>query len=251
MLKNIFLTAAVFFISCLSITQAKYYVYDEANIIPVNHEQVLEKIIWEWTQHTKHQMAIVTVKSLGNKSIEQVAIEKFKDKHIGRKGIDDGILFLIAPNEQRVRFEIGYGLEEYLPDGLVGSILDSYVLPYFKSGDMVKGILYGTTAIITTQAEREGIVLPNVSNGQLPQTTQPSKRIPGDLISGLILFIAFMIFIKSGTYKRSGLLPWLILGALSSSSGSYHSISGFNSFGGGFGSFGGGMSGGGGASRGW
>jgi uncharacterized protein len=235
---------------CLSLS-APGIVSDEADLLSPQSKQVLESIILQWTQATQHQMGIVTLKSLNESSIEEVAVKRFESMGIGRKGINDGLLFIIAPNDRKMRIEVGYGLEGTLPDGLVGEIRDRYVVPFFKTGKFEDGVLAGTLALLTTQAKNEGIAFSPSLDKPIPQPPIPqSNRTDW---GGLIFIIIMVIIVISSKGGRSGgFLPLLILSSLMGGGGRYDDRGGFGGFGGGgFGGFGGGMSGGGGASGGW
>jgi uncharacterized protein len=93
------------------------------------------------------QLAVVTVPALEGLTVEEYANKLFNLWGVGHKGKDDGILFLIAPSERKVRIEVGYGLEGTINDGKAGRILDESVIPYFKAGDYNQGILSGSQHI--------------------------------------------------------------------------------------------------------
>lgn len=80
------------------------------------------------------EMAVVVIQSLDGLSIEDAAVQLFELWGIGKKDKDNGLL-LWSTGDRRVRVEVGYGLEGVLPDGKVGAILDTYVIPKFKSGE--------------------------------------------------------------------------------------------------------------------
>ncbi len=226
-------------------------VSDEAGILSTESQQTLESIVLQWTKATQHQMAIVTVKSLEGISIEEVAVKRFEALGIGRKGANDGLLFLIAPNDKNLRIEVGYGLEGTLPDGPVGSIRDKYIVPFFKTAHYDQGILAGTLALLTLQAKNEGIdFTPNLST---PIPSPPTPRSASPDWGGLIFIIIMVVIVISSKGGRSGSFwPLLILSSLLGGGGRYDDRGGFGGFGGGgFGGFGGGMSGGGGASGSW
>jgi uncharacterized protein len=94
------------------------------------------------------EMAIVVIKSLDGRSVEEVAVKLFELWGIGKKNKDNGLLLLWSTGDRRVRVEVGYGLEGALPDGKVGAILDSHLIPRFKSGDFDRGILDGVDALL-------------------------------------------------------------------------------------------------------
>jgi uncharacterized protein len=94
------------------------------------------------------EMAVVVIKSLDGRSIEEFAVKLFELWGIGKKNKDNGLLFLWSPADRRVRVEVGYGLEGALPDGKVGAILDTYVIPRFKAGEFDQGVLDGVDALL-------------------------------------------------------------------------------------------------------
>src|SRR6185436_6571244 len=108
----------------------------------------LNATLRELEQQTGAEMAVVVIRSLDGLSIEDAAVKLFALWGIGKKGSDNGLLLLWSTGDRRVRVEVGYGLEGVLPDGKVGAILDSYVIPQFKSGDFDAGILAGVDVIL-------------------------------------------------------------------------------------------------------
>ena len=105
------------------------------------------------------EMALVVVRSLDGLSIEETAEKLFNLWGIGKKDRDNGLLFLWATGDRKVRVEVGYGLEGVLPDSKVGAILDEYVIPRFKSGDFDAGIIAGVDALLAA-ARNEAVALP-------------------------------------------------------------------------------------------
>jgi uncharacterized protein len=94
------------------------------------------------------EVAVVVIASLDGLSIDEAAVRLFALWGIGKKGSDNGLLFLWSTGDRRVRVEVGYGLEAALPDGKVGAILDTYVIPSFKAGDFDKGVTDGVDALV-------------------------------------------------------------------------------------------------------
>jgi uncharacterized membrane protein YgcG len=122
-------------------------VIDEANIIPDAEEAVLNKVLIDFYKQSGRQVAVVTIKSLNGQEIQPVATERFRQLGVGSKELNDGVLFLVAPTDRKMRIEVGYGLEEYLTDAESGRIIDG-VKPYFKKEEYGPGITYATSAII-------------------------------------------------------------------------------------------------------
>ena len=94
------------------------------------------------------EMAVVVIKSLDGLTVEELAVKLFELWGIGKKQHDNGLLLLWSTGDRRVRVEVGYGLEGALPDGKVGAILDTYVIPKFKAGDFDQGLLDGVNALL-------------------------------------------------------------------------------------------------------
>ena len=86
--------------------------------------------------------------------MEEAAVKLFELWGIGKKNKDNGLLLLWSTGDRRVRIEVGYGLEGALPDGKVGAILDTYVIPKFKAGDFDQGLIDGVDAVVARRARR-------------------------------------------------------------------------------------------------
>ena len=153
-------------------------------------------------------------------------------------------MIFLALQERRIRIETGYGVEGILPDGLVGEILDQYVIPPLKAGDYDKGLSSAMVAVSSVIAKDAEVSLTGV-----PQTRRrpAARQTPGgNLFSLIVLIIVMSLFL--GTRQGRRMLPFLLLMLLMGGRGGG---GGFGGFSGGFGGFGGGMSGGGGAGRGF
>ncbi|MGA2940636.1 MAG: TPM domain-containing protein [Xanthobacteraceae bacterium] len=95
------------------------------------------------------QLVVATVKSLEGGDIETYANELFRTWKLGQEQKNNGILLLVAPNEHKVRIEVGYGLEGTLTDALSSVIISTAIIPQFKSGDFSRGIDRGVDGIIS------------------------------------------------------------------------------------------------------
>jgi len=109
------------------------------------------------------EMAVVVVSSLDGLSVEEAAVKLFELWGIGKKSKDNGLLLLWSTGDRRVRVEVGYGLEGALPDGKVGAILDTYVIPKFKAGDFDRGLIDGVDALVRV-VRAEPITLASVKS---------------------------------------------------------------------------------------
>lgn len=105
---------------------------------------------------TTNQIAVLTVKSLEGDSVEDFATRVFESWTLGRKGRDNGVLVIVAPNDRRMRIEVGYGLEGTLTDAIAARIIRDRMTPRFKANDFNGGVSDGVAAIIATLEGRGG-----------------------------------------------------------------------------------------------
>lgn len=220
-------------------------IVDQANIIPAETRAALEPKLADLEAKSGIQLVVATVTSLEGQEIEPYANELFRAWKLGEKTRNDGVLLLVAPNERRVRIEVGYGLEGTLTDALSKVIITNAITPRFKAGDFGGGIARGVDDIITVLTtdssewqQRPSLRLDSPSTPQIPTWV---------FVAGLMIVVALSI-VSPG-------FRWFLLGMLMnsggrSSSGGGWSSGGGRSSGGGF-SGGGGSSGGGGASGRW
>ena len=118
-------------------------VHDRAGLLSPTDATALESLAREVEQRTTAQMAIVTVTSLEGKTVDAYAHELFNAWGIGQNPANNGVLLLVAPNERRMRIEVGYGLEPLLTDSLCGEIRDQQIVPCFRASDYAGGIMAG------------------------------------------------------------------------------------------------------------
>lgn len=126
-------------------------VMDQANILTPLQEDNLNKKINSYEDRTSNEIAVVTVRSIGNNTIEDYANRMFRHYGIGQKDRDNGVLLLVSPQDHKVRIEVGYGLEEHLTDVESGRIISS-IVPEFKQGHYDTGIMSAVDSIIQTTA---------------------------------------------------------------------------------------------------
>ena len=94
------------------------------------------------------QIAVLIVPTTQPEEIEQFGIRVAEAWKLGRKGIDDGAILMVAKDDRRVRIEVGYGLEGALPDAIANRIIDETITPHFKLGDFDGGVEAGVDAVI-------------------------------------------------------------------------------------------------------
>ncbi len=149
----------------LSHGKPKGFVNDLPNLLPKEEEAEIEKTLKEYKAKTDIEIAVVIVLSLEGLEIEEYTQELAESWGVGKRGKDNGIVFLIAPNERKLRIATGYGIEPDLTDYQAKQIIDNHVVPLFKSGRMVDGVKSGLRQILSELgtapykarvAEREG-----------------------------------------------------------------------------------------------
>lgn len=241
-------------------------VLDQAGIIPDAEEAALAQKLSAYNAQTGRAVIVATVASLDGQDIESYANTLFRTWGVGGKETDQGLLFLIAPNDRKVRIEVGYGLEEFLPDVLAGRIITGAVTPKFKAGDYPGGINAGIDQILTqlnrTPAEAKAVA-EAAKAGAREESSGGGSTIGGAIFWVVLIVVMIAVFGRRRqgyVQRRSGIDPGIVLWGLSeiarAASDNRHSGGGWSGGsdwggGGGFGGFGGGDSGGGGASGDW
>ncbi len=235
-------------------------VVDAASIIDPAAEAELTAKLDAFEQRSQRQFVVATIPDLQGYDIADYGYQLGRNWGLGDKERNDGILLIVAPNERKVRIEVGYGLEAVIPDGLAYDIIEGDILPRFRDGDMTGGIIAGADRIITQ------LELPPEEAAKVAQeATAKRSSSQGGLPIGMIIFwgiiIVFFVLPMLGggkrgrRYRRSGIGNVILWSALNSMANSGRG-GGFGGGGGGFGggggcSGGGGGFGGGGASGGW
>jgi uncharacterized protein len=166
---------------------------DLASLVSSDVRERIEKKLADLEQRTGAQIAVLTVDSLEGDSIEDYAVRVFQTWKLGRKDVNDGVLFVVARQERRLRIEVGYGLEDRLTDARSRQILDDIVRPHFRAGNFAAGIEAGVDAIVAT-----------VSRAPLPAPRRDWKQQIGSVV-GLIVF-SLMFIIVMGTFSVVALL---------------------------------------------
>jgi uncharacterized protein len=240
---------------------------------------VLESALALLERETGSQVAVLLVDSTRPETIEQYAIRVAEAWQLGRGGVDDGVLILVALDDRRMRIEVGYGLEGVLPDARTNRIIDRTMAPHFAEGEIADGLAAGIAGIA------------DAVRGEAPP--EPALQQPGlPDFGGLLPILLIVGMTLGGALKRAfgalggaalaggivGVIAWFIVGIvitaciagavaflvvlfMSAGPGAWSSGRGYGGgFGGGFGggagsrggfSGGGGRFGGGGASGGW
>ncbi len=229
-------------------------VTDRARILDQGTVQQLEQTIEEVRARTTAEIAVLTVATTGPLPISDYAVGVFDAWKIGKRGQDNGLLFLVAVEDRRMWITTGYGLEGILPDGKIGAIRDRVILPFFRAGRYGEGILRGTEAlaqVILTEGAPAG--------GPGAVAAGRGRRAGGERTAVLLVVFILLLLSSAGiSAAQRRAIPRVggrrslrgIAGPLGMGLG-MGGWSGGGFSGGGFGGFGGGATGGGGAGGSW
>ena len=197
-------------------------VVDEANLLDPQQEAALSAKLEGLEARTKRQLVVTTLASLEGYEISDYGYRLGRAWAIGQDGKgetekDNGAILIVAPNERKLRIEVGYGLEPVLTDGLSSTIIRNDITPRFKEGDFAGGINAGVDRIVT-QFE-----LPADEAAKIASAAQQYNKRDKGIPVGAIIFILFMIFfvflpmIRSTNgggrkHRRAGMGPVIIWG---------------------------------------
>ena len=223
-------------------------IVDAADVIPQATRAALEPKLEALEAKSGIQLVVATVRSLDGQAIEPYVNELFRHWKLGEAPKNNGVLLLIAPNERKVRIEVGYGLEGTLTDALSKIVIANAIAPRFKAGDFGGGVERGVDDIIT-------ILTTDAAEWQKrPQVREePSgfDQLLPLLIFGLVIFIIVRSMAGPRRMGLGGSMGGGPIIFLPPRGGGWGGGGGMGGFGGGGFSGGGGSSGGGGASGDW
>jgi len=212
-------------------------VMDQVGVLEGQDRRELEQVIRDYNNQGKAQIQVLIIDSLQDLTIEEASIKITDEWKLGAEKKDNGILFLIAPNEKKLRIEVGQGLEGTLPDVIAKRIIADVVLPLFKARNLSAGVVVGTYQIIK-------YIDQEYADQHLaePPPSPKKGKLPGWAVILILLFLLFIgRFMPSSAFRggRGG-------------GGGFYGGGGFGGGGGGGGwSGGGGGFSGGGASGSW
>ena len=215
-------------------------VVDDAGLLSVADRAALSDSLAGLEAKTTDQLVIVTLKSLQGTAIEEYGYQLGRYWHIGQKDKNNGVLLIVAKSEQKVRIDVGYGLEGTLTDALTRFIIENSILPRFKTGDFSGGIKQGAERIIqvltgdTADIKRQVAQSAARDNRTANAPTWPAIAL-GVAAVGLLIFC-----VLSGGAVCRGIIQLMLIMLLSGGRGG--SQRGKSPFAGGGGSFGGGGS---------
>ncbi len=233
------------------------YVSDFAAVVDAQSKTQIEQYCAAVKQATGVEIALVTVKTLEGEPIEDVTNDIFRSFGVGKKGVDNGVMLLLAVDDHRSRLEVGGGVGDVLTDAMSGEVLDA-MRPALRQRQYGPAMIAAAGTIGDAIAKAKGVSIA-VALPRPEIHEQPGAGIPWPMILIGIVFLLFLMRAGSGRGGGGGFWTGILLGNLLGGGGGYRGGGGGNwggfgggdSGGGGFGGFGGGDSGGGGASGSW
>ncbi len=127
------------------------WVTDMAEILSPSTETQLNQMISDLEAKNGSEIAVVTVPETQPAATpKEFATKLFNYWGIGKKGRDNGVLFLVSVGDRRVEIETGKGIQQTLPNAKVSNIIDTKIIPEFKSGNFESGVVAGTKELVTS-----------------------------------------------------------------------------------------------------
>jgi uncharacterized protein len=217
--KHSALLLAPFLVAILSVTASAQTfpkptgrVNDFANVIDASTEAEIDRQLDLLEQNTTSEIAVATVKSLDDMSVEEYGNRLFKAWGVGQGKQDNGVLVLVAPSERKMRIEVGYGLEGVLPDGLAGQVIRDDFTPSFKNGDYSGGIRTGVTHLVQIVEKHQ--VLTPAEIAKLQQSRSSEANAPLWIVLPFFSVFVTIGFVMLGAGVRTKTGFGLLFGSL-------------------------------------
>ncbi|HBZ72769.1 MAG TPA: hypothetical protein DEP35_24770, partial [Deltaproteobacteria bacterium] len=182
----------------LDVPPLRARVNDLAGLLPPERQAQLEERLARYEQETSHQIVLLTVPSLEGDAIEDFSIRVADAWKIGHKGLDNGIIVVIARDERRARVEVGRGLEGAVPDVVASRILRDRMFPLFRAGRVPDGVDAGIEALM---AAARGEEIPEA------RRPRPDAHREGEGPLGLIVMWALLGGFLAAPFRRGRLRP--------------------------------------------
>ena len=182
------------------------FVNDFAAVLDASTITRLEALLKDVERDTSAELALVTVPSLDGMTVEKYANGLFHEWGIGKKADNNGVLVLVAPNERKVRIEVGYGLEGILPDALAGEIIRIEIIPEFKNGNYASGAQRGIERVARVLRREPGANNITAAASHEPSSGRPPALIMIPFLGAFVVFGAFFAGLGARTRTAGPLL---------------------------------------------
>lgn len=168
-------------------------VTDTAGVLKPAQVTVLEQKLAAFEARKGSQIAVVLVPTTAPESIEAYSIRLAEKAKVGRRNADDGVIILVALQDQKSRIEVGYGLEGVIPDSVAYRVRTGVMNPHFRAGNLYEGLAAGTDALI-------GLI-----NGEALPAPAPDARArwvdQGSDYEGYFVLLVMLVVVVGGVLK--------------------------------------------------
>ena len=207
------------------------FVTDGAGFLSAPAQDELEQRLARYERDTGHQVLLWIGQTTGGEPIESWAVRAFAAWRVGRKGLDDGVAVFILAADRRVRIEVGYGVEDRLPDAVAARIIGDQMIPRLRAGDQDGAARAGVAGVLEAVGGETGA----------PREAVPTRAAPPEMSLGRLIVLGLIGILVLGFVVTNPRLALMLLMTLDS-----HRSRGGGGWGGGGGGWGGGGCGGGG-----
>jgi uncharacterized protein len=228
------------------------FVTDNANFLSPAARLELEQKLEGYQHQTGHQVLVWIGRTDGDSPIEDFAAEAFKSWGVGRRGLDDGLVLFVLPDARLIRIEVGYGLENVLPDVRAAQVIRDVITPRLRAGDRDGAITAGVDQLLSLIGG--GVARAAPAPLAYRQRPAPRQASPLEIAFCALVGLAFVIFLITHPTMALFMLSTVFSGGRRGRYDGFGGGGGGGDFGGGGGggfSGGGGSSGGGGATGSW
>lgn len=198
----------------VAVPELKARVTDLTGTLSVSQQAELEKSLAAFEAKKGSQIAILLVPTTQPESIEQFSMRVAESWKLGRKGVDDGMLILVAKNDRSLRIEVGYGLEGVVPDVVAKRIVSEIITPQFKQGRFFEGLQEGVARLVGVVDGEPLPPPPEQREGSTSEDWWGAVFVAAVLGGGMLRAIFGALFGASIAAAIAGSVVWLIAGAL-------------------------------------
>ena len=213
----VFLLLCSFAALAADVPPLKARVTDLSGTLNAQQRDALEQTLAEFEARKGAQIAVLMLPSTAPESVEEYSVRVEEQWKLGRKGVDDGVLLVVAKNDRKLHIEVGYGLEGVLPDAIAKRIIDNDIVPRFKANDFYGGIRAGVDRIMRV-----------VEGEKLPPPAAHGPASPGGFSPELLFFLFFFVVAAGAVFRAmfgrffgsgiaggvAGFAGWMLLGSL-------------------------------------